>query len=158
MEIKVINQRQFQILENHKIILELSYPKWWSNNAEFRYLGKQFEIKAKGFWQNNFIITSNHREIGNIKLNWKQDAVISLKSKEKPYQLWQETIWHSKFVVKSDENDILRIHAKSNWKKFHPDFLLNIENTEKNEDLSLLIAISTFLINNRLKAATAAGA
>ena len=158
MEIKVINQRKFQILENHKIILELSYPKWWSNNAEFRYLGKQFEIKAKGFWQNNFIITSNHREIGNIKLNCKQDAVISLKSKEKPYQLWQETIWHSKFVVKSDENDILRIHAKSNWKKFHPDFLLNIENTEKNEDLNLLIAISTFIINNRLKAAAAAGA
>lgn len=158
MEIKVINQRKFQILENHKIILELSYPKWWSNNAEFRYLGKQFEIKAKGFWQNDFIITSNHREIGNIKLNWKQDAVISLKSKEKPYQLEQETIWHSKFVVKSDENDILRIHAKSNWKKFHPDFLLNIENTEKNEDLNLLIAISTFIINNRLKAAAAAGA
>ena len=158
MKIKVINQRKFQLLEHNKVILELEYGKWWSNNAEFRYLGKQFEIKAKGFWQNNFIITSNHREIGNIKLNWKQDAVISLKSKEKPYQLWQETIWHSKFVVKSDENDILRIHAKSNWKKFHPDFLLNIENTEKNEDLNLLIAISTFIINNRLKAAAAAGA
>ena len=158
MKIKVINQRKFQLLEHNKVILELEYGKWWSNNAEFRYLGKQFEIKAKGFWQNNFIITSNHREIGNIKLNCKQDAVISLKSKEKPYQLWQETIWHSKFVVKSDENDILRIHAKSNWKKFHPDFLLNIENTEKNEDLNLLIAISTFIINNRLKAAAAAGA
>ena len=158
MEIKVINQRKFQLLEHNKVILELEYGKWWSNNAEFGYLGKQFEIKAKGFWQNNFIITSNHREIGNIKLNCKQDAVISLKSKEKPYQLWQETIWHSKFVVKSDENDILRIHAKSNWKKFHPDFLLNIENTEKNEDLNLLIAISTFIINNRLKAAAAAGA
>ena len=47
MEIKVINQRKFQLLENHKIISELYYPKWWSNNAEIRYLGKQFEIKAK---------------------------------------------------------------------------------------------------------------
>ena len=158
MKIKVINQRKFQLLEHNKVILELEYGKWWSNNAEFRYLGKQFEIKAKGFWQNNFIITSDHREIGNIKLNWKQNSIISLKSQdrtEKQFHLSQESMWHSKFVVKSSENEILRIHAKNNWRKFHPDFLLNIENNEENEDLNLLTAISIYLINNRLKSAAA---
>ena len=123
MEIKVINQRKFQFLENHKIILELYYPRWWSNNAEIRYLGKQFKIKAKGFWQNTFIILKNGLEIGSIKLNWKQDSVISLKAKsktEKNYHLYQESFWHTKFVVKANESSVLRIHAKRNWKKFYP--------------------------------------
>ncbi|WBL22563.1 hypothetical protein [Zunongwangia sp. HRR-M8] len=158
MEIKVINQRKIQLIENHKVILELQYGKWWSNNAEFRYLGKQFEIKAKGFWQNNFIITENRREIGMIKLNYKQDSIINLKSKDKSdkqLHFAQESIWHSKFMVQSSGNDILRIHAKNNWKKFHPDFSLKIENDDTSVDLNLVTAISIYLINNRLKSAAA---
>ena len=158
MEIKVINQRKFQLIENHKLILELQYGKWWSNNAEFRYLGKQFEIRAKGFWQTNFIITENHREIGAIKINWNQNSTIILKTKEHKeltYHLSQESMWHSKFVVKANESPVLKIHAKSNWKKFYPDLLLNIENDQKTNDYKLLIAISVYLINKRLKSAAA---
>ena len=158
MEIKVINQRKFQLLENHKIISELYYPKWWSNNAEIRYLGKRFEIRAKGFWQTNFIITENHREIGSIKLNWNQNSTIILKTKEHKeltYHLSQESMWHSKFVIKSKKHPIIRIFAKSNWKKFHPDYSLKIENDDASVDLNLLTTISIYLINNRLKSAAA---
>ena len=64
-------------------------------------------------------------------------------------------MWHSKFVVKANESPVLKIHAKSNWKKFYPDLLLNIENDQKTNDYKLLIAISVYLINNRLKSAAA---
>ncbi|MDN3595717.1 hypothetical protein [Zunongwangia endophytica] len=158
MEIKIINQRKFQILENHKIILELQYGKWWSNNAEFQYQGKNFEIKANGFWQNHFIILKDKIEFGKIKINWQQDSAITLTSQNGipiTYRISQESLWHSKYIVTSEKEPIFRIYAKPSWKKLNYDFQLILEDKTPKSDLNLLIAISIYLINNRLKSATA---
>ena len=125
MKVKIINyNKEYQIINDSKVILETRKPKWYSSEINFYYNNKHYEIKKSGFWSSSRTILELERPIGKIDWSSMKGGVIRLKNKNATYNeytLKKENVgkWYTserRYVLnKKDLSPVLTIHYDVNW-------------------------------------------
>ena len=134
----------FEIKNNGKKLLELTYSNWFASNAQTSFNSINIEIKPKNIWQNKFDILKNGIDKGDISFNWKGNVIIKLENENKvqnQYLLKAIGFWKLGFeLIDEKENKILSLKPNFNWKKVNYNYEVELNNQEDcKESIELLI-------------------
>ena len=81
MKVNYVN-KEFQLSDaDGRFLGKLDYEKWGTKTASATtQYAEFFDFKAKGFWQQYIAVERDGTEIASLKMNWKGNIIIDIKS------------------------------------------------------------------------------
>lgn len=142
--------RDFELLENGKLIGKLNFHKWSSEKADIKMgSGEVFSLNTKSFWKATSHVLKNDRELFEVKNNFSGGAtLIPFKEEHHFYTIKVRGWFSNSYILESYKGEELAvITSEYSWKSFTPTYTLtcndNFGNTES-EQLVLLLLVQHY--------------
>lgn len=138
-------------MEGNLEVLALKYEKWFSKKANSRYRGQHIEIRAANFWNTKFTIFKNKQDVGQIRFNWKGEAMIRLDElvdESQEYIVKSKLGWKPHFEVRLDNGELLlTLRSVSKWYASKINLEVKKEAVELPIDEAELLLYCGFAVN-----------
>ena len=84
------NNKDFQILENHEVLIRGIKPKWYSSQLNFFYNNRTYQIKKISFWSSSYNVFQGSKIVGVFNYKWKTGGyTLVMNDSKKTYTLSQ---------------------------------------------------------------------
>ena len=99
MKVECTDNKTFQLIENGRLLGQLTYKNLFSYNAEIALPNSDcFEIKPAGFFGTSIIVSKNEAEIANLQMNWKGQIVVAFHDGQE-FVFKAKGGFHSRYVI-----------------------------------------------------------
>ncbi|PWJ39980.1 hypothetical protein [Sediminitomix flava] len=140
----------FTFYNNGVSISSLQFIKWYSKEAEIKYLDSTIKIMQDGFWGTKYKIEKDEQNVGKITMNWKSDFLLEFNTSEKSlnYTLKCKGFAKTRFELHDDKGNIIIIlHSNMNWKKFNYNYEVEVNTITDDYDINELISYCGYAAN-----------
>ncbi|ALD20459.1 hypothetical protein [Hymenobacter sp. DG25A] len=129
--------RDFQLLEDGKLLGALHYTEWFSFEAEVTLAdNSSFQIKPKGVWGTTIEFKDQQKVLLDFKMHWNGTIVIKSKFNGKAFLFKQKSMLKNTFVlIDKNEQELLAVQPAFKWSSFNYDYTLSA--TEEFEALEM---------------------
>lgn len=159
-EVESTSSRTYTLLENGNTLGQLTYPNWYSFNAEISIPGgSSFQFKPKGFWESKIQLFKGDEILLDFKMGWKGIIINThLRSIETSLLLKQKGILGNKYILlNTDGQEILAVSSQFKWRNFSYDFNFEVaDDSFSNNELAILLLTIVHCINYSISTTTAA--
>ena len=145
MKVECTDKKTFQLIDNGRLLGQLTYKNLFSYNAEITLTNSDcYEIKPVGFFGTSIIVTKNETEIANLQMNWKGQIVVTFQDGQEFVFKAKGTFYNKYIIENKDEEKLLQFDPKFNWSKF--DYNYDITYDKKPQDI-LLVLLGVYASN-----------
>lgn len=159
-KVSSINQKNFGLTLNDKLIGELVYPKWYSFKADINIDGKtEYKFVTKGRWNYKIELQQNNKTLLELKISWKGIVLKThFDNKEKNYLLKLKTLLSRNYIlIDTDKNELVSVDTDFQWKKLRFDYTIaTTDEFDKLENKELFLFTILHSINYHKAMAMAA--
>ena len=138
MKVECTDNKTFQLIDNGRLLGQLTYKNLFSYNAEITLTNSDcYEIKPVGFFGTSIIVTKNETEIANLQMNWKGQIVVTFQDGQE-FVFKAKVGFHNKYVIENKaEEKLIQFDPKFNWGKFNYNY--DISYDKKPEDILFVL-------------------
>lgn len=158
----ISKKRNYTLSEDDNPLGVLSFPKWYSHNAEIELNRKKYEIRKKSMWSSTYFIRHQGFQIGQIKMDWKGGVSIVIENKNRrPQKLYvqHKGFLKSKFHLADEQKKpMTTFKAIHSWTKMKSDFEIEKQTEIEHLDTNLTYLLGAFCIVLHQAHVAAAGA
>src|SRR5690349_13634344 len=107
MEVKSIDKKTFQLIENDQLLGELVYENIFFSKAEIRFSNSEtVQIIPVGIFRTTTTVTKDDIVIAKLRMNWRGQIVIAFQDGQE-YLLRGKGIFYSKYIIENKEQEML---------------------------------------------------
>lgn len=126
---------------------DLTYPRWWSMEAEGVVDGRPLRLRAQGTWKRNYAVELDGRPVGLIRTGrWGRLHIDLLRDGGPPTALvlTHLSFWRRTYALKVENGPALvTLEPVFNWRVLAPDLRLTVVGTGiPAEQLHLLLVLA----------------
>ena len=145
MRIECADNKTFRLTDNEHLLGELAYKSLFSYTAEIILTDSDhYDIKSVGFFGTSIAVTKNETEMGNLKMNWKGQIVMTFQD-EQEFVFKAKGVFHNKYVIENkEEEELIRFDPTFNWGKFNYNYEISYD--KKPQDI-LFVLIGVYAAN-----------
>lgn len=130
-EIKPENNKTYILNSPTEQLGTLLYDGVFSQENAVIRLNKETnsKIEKTSFWGNEFIVKKGEIPAFLVKQNWNGNLDITTLNQEvnQKYTLKTKSFWKdTQVLVDENQNEILQLGSKYNWKSWNYDFIFNV--------------------------------
>jgi hypothetical protein len=145
MEVKSIDKKTFQLIENDQLLGELVYENIFFSKAEIKFSNSEtVQIIPVGIFRTTTTVTKDDTVIAKLKMNWHGQIVITFQDGQE-FILKGKGMFYNKYIVKNkDRETLIEFDPKFNWKKFRYNYNITYNKIPENV---LLIFLGVYASN-----------
>ncbi len=154
------DRKTFQLTDNDQLLGELIYEHLFDLKAEIKLPDTEvYHLAPVGFFGTSIVITKDGNKVASLAMNWKGQIIITFQN-DRAYALKLNGLFHNRFILENREQEsVLQLEPKFNWKQFHYNFDISYDITNDNEPKDkLLLLLTVYAANFFISAMSGANA
>ena len=119
------NSRNFDLTKDNIHLGELSYPKWYTFNAEIILADlSRYQLVPQGRWDATIQLKQDHKTLMDFKMGWKGIILSNITDGNRDeYLLTLKSLLSSKYVLMdANGKELLGIELELKWNQSHFDY------------------------------------
>lgn len=119
------NSRNFDLTKDNIHLGELSYPKWYTFNAEIILADlSRYQLMPYGPWDATIQLNQDHKTLMDFKMGWKGIILSNyIDGKREEYLLMLKGLLSSKYVLMdANKKELVGIELEIKWNQAHYNY------------------------------------